>query len=103
MKVKESKIALQYLYNTGCHSAKDLSKLTGIPLRTVQRDLTKLKRGISLERKEGSGRTNKLDVNDKKKIIQLVHEDDMRTSNEVREIIKEKGDQQFLLAQSEDA
>ena len=91
MKIKESKIALQYLYNAGCNSAKELSKLTCIPLRTVQRDLAKLQRGISLERKEGSGRSNKLDVNDKKKIIKLVCEDDMRTSSYIKERIKEDG------------
>ena len=91
MKIKESKIALQYLYNSGNLSAKKLSQLTGISLRTVQRDLTKLRQGISLERKKRTKRISKLDANDRKKVIELVRKDDMKTSNDIREIIKESG------------
>ena len=84
MKIKESKIALQHLYNSGCHSSNELSKLTGIPLRTIRRDLAKLRQGMSLERKKGTGRSKKLDADDKRKIIQLVRRSDIITSDEIK-------------------
>ena len=54
--MKPSNIILQYLYDKGESDSKELSRRSGIPLRTVQRDLFKMKQEIFLESKVGSGR-----------------------------------------------
>ena len=62
---------LQEFFNAGFKQSKQLSELTKIPLRTVQRILKKIKSGESTERKAGSGCPQKLDVNNRQRVSQL--------------------------------
>ena len=82
--MKPSKIILQHLYDKGESDSKELSRRSGIPLRTVQRDLFKMKQGISLERKVGSGRPRLLNGQDTRRLLQLAVKDDMRTSTDLK-------------------
>ena len=63
--MKDSHIALELLYRTENNDSNNLSKITGIPLRTTQRALKKLRNRQSLERKKESGRPQKFGSNDK--------------------------------------
>ena len=82
--MKPSNIILQHLYDKGESDSKELSRRSGIPLRTVQRDLFKMKQGISLERKVGSGRPRLLNGQDTRRLLQLAVKDDMRTSTDLK-------------------
>ena len=64
--MKDSKITLQHLLRKGWNDSKVLSKWTGVPLRTVQRDMKRFREEGSLERKKGSGRKCKLNSNDRR-------------------------------------
>ena len=87
--MKPSKITLQHLYNQGMTDSKESSRRSEIPLRTVQRDLPKMKQGISLKRKVGSGRSKALNGQDTRRLLQLVVKDDMRTSTDLKlELVK---------------
>ena len=49
--MKASKITFQRLYDQGVKDSKDLTKRSGIPLRTVQRDQSEMKKGNSWKEK----------------------------------------------------
>ena len=89
MKFKNSKITLQHLYDSGIYSAKELDKITKVPLRAIQRDLAKLRKGLTLQQEKGAGRPNILKANDKRRVIQLAQKDDMRSSSDIRKIIED--------------
>ena len=84
LKMKPTMLTLQQLYNNGHQDLKSLVKLTGIPRRTVARSLSKLCKGISLERKKGSGRPRLLNTNDRRRLIQLAKKNDMRSARELQ-------------------
>jgi len=89
--MKTSKIALLELFNQGYKDAKTLSKMLGTPLRTVQRDLRKIKQNIPLTRQKGSGRPRKLDANDRRRLIQLTLKDDMHSSKDIQKELLLRG------------
>lgn len=89
--MKATHIQLEILFKNGCQSHKKLSKLTGVPLRTVERNLAKLKKGCSLERKKGSGRFRKFKSADRQRLSQLVIKNDTKTSFELSEEMVNRG------------
>ena len=89
--MKPSKIALQHLFNVGYKDAKVLAKMTSTPLSTVRRDLEKLRRGQTLNRKKGSGRPFKLNADEKRRLIQLARRDDLRTSRDIQIEMMKRG------------
>ena len=96
--MKPSKIILQHLYDKGESDSKELSRRSGIPLKTVQRDFFKMKQGISLERKVGIGRPRLLDGQDTRRLLQLSVKDDMRTSTDLKLELEKRGSPNVLLA-----
>ncbi|KAL4500897.1 hypothetical protein ABPG72_020131 [Tetrahymena utriculariae] len=62
-------IRVQVLYEANIKKPTRISKLTKIPLRTTQRMTSKLDKGLSLERKSGSGGHNKIKPSIKKRVI----------------------------------
>ena len=91
VEMKVSHSTLELLFKKGHKTPSELSKLTGIPLRTVERTVAKLKKGLSLERKKGSGRIQKLNIQDKRRLAQLVNKDDIKTSSELAEEMTKRG------------
>jgi len=89
MKVQKEQLA--YLFKNGQTNTKLVSKLTGVPLRTVQRDFKKLNEGQLLKRKEGSGRPRLLKSADKQRLIQIVRRDDMQSSGDIQIKMVAKG------------
>lgn len=78
--MKTTHVELQFFYKKGYQSPREISKITGISLRTVERIYSKLKKGCSLERKKGSGRVRKFKKVDRQRLSQLVIKDDTKTS-----------------------
>lgn len=89
MKVTHAEV--QLLYKKGYQIPREISKITGIPLRTVERTFSKLKKGWSLERKKGSGRIGKLKKIDRQRLSQLVIKDDTRTSFDLAKEMVNRG------------
>ncbi len=84
-------ITLKNIYNQGVKDVPSLSKLSGLSTRQVFRLMPKLRRGLSLKRKPGSGRRSKLSPNDKRRIIQLARNNDYRTSQDIANEIITRG------------
>ena len=89
--MKPSKIILQHLYDQGMVDTKKLSKKPELPLRTVQRVLSKMKKGIFLERKVGSGCPKALNSQDTYRLLQLAVKDNMRTSTSLKLELEKTG------------
>ena len=58
-------------YEDGLRDASKVSKMSGIPLRTVYRVFARLRDGKSVERRAGSQRPSKLMPNDERRLYQL--------------------------------
>ena len=82
--MKPSKIMLQYFYDKGESDSKELYRRSVISLRTVQRDLSKIKQGISLGRKVESGRPRLLNGQDTRCLLQLALKDYIQTSVDLK-------------------
>jgi transposase len=82
--LKHQKIVLQELFNNRLSDAKTLSQMSGVPIRTVFRDLKKMRQGVSLKRKVGSGRPEILKSNDKRRLIQCAIKGDLQSSDDLR-------------------
>jgi transposase len=63
--------ALQFLYENGTTSPQDLSRLTGIPLRTCYNVKKRFENGIGVDRVHGSGKKSKLNSNDRRRLSQI--------------------------------
>ena len=87
--MKASMLTLQHLYNRGYQDLKSLIETTGIPRRTVSRTLSKLRQGLSLERKKGSGRPRLLNINDRRRLIQLAKKKNTSSARDLQiEMVK---------------
>ena len=75
---------IAYLFKNGNRNSNLVSQLTGVPLRTVQRDFKKLNDGQLLRRSKGSGRPRLLKSADKHRIIQIARRDDMQSSSDTQ-------------------
>jgi transposase len=65
------RMQLQILIKSGINSSEKLFKLTGVSRRTVFNIKKRIKERKSMERKRGSGRSQKMNCNDKQRISQI--------------------------------
>ena len=59
-KLEAQRQTISLLWQNGVVSAKEIHQKTRIPLRTVERNIQKLKETGGIERKRGSGRPSKV-------------------------------------------
>ena len=71
----DKKISLLHFWNQGIRSVPELSRLTGLPIRTTRYNVNKLKENNTLEHRCGNGRKSKVDVNAAKAIGQYIRRD----------------------------
>ena len=89
--MKATMSTLQHLYNQGHQDLMSLVQLTGIPRRTVSRTLSKLRQGLSLERKKGSGRPKLINSNDRRRLIQLAKKNNTSSARELQTEMVKRG------------
>lgn len=82
--MKTLKLGLEQLFKNGCKDPKKLSKLCGMALSTAYKKTKKLREGLSLKRKPGSGRPRIFTSQDKQRLAKLVHRDDMKSSSDLK-------------------
>ena len=63
------------LWNNGKHNAKELHKLTNIPLSTIYRKIKKIKKNCSLEHAGGNGRPKKIIASASRALGQYIRHD----------------------------
>ncbi len=66
---------LLHLWNNGIHNAKELHKLTDIPLPTIYRKIKKIKKNGSLKHAGGNGRPKKINANSSRALCQYIRHD----------------------------
>ena len=69
----ENRKCLLKLWNNRIRSVPELSRLTGIPLRTCYNFKSRVESGKCMERAPGSGAISKFSENDNRRIEQLAH------------------------------
>ena len=89
--MKVTHFTLQELYNQGHRTLKSLMKINNYPKSTIARNLKKIREGISLERKPGTGKAPLLKPNDRKRLIQLALRNDMNSSSDLAAKLFERG------------
>jgi len=67
----DRRLRVQYLYESGINRCKNISDMTNIPLRTVQKTIKRIKEGKGVEREAGSGRPRILQANDRRRVHQI--------------------------------
>jgi transposase len=58
-------------YEDGFRSPQEVNKITKIPLRTIERNFSKFRKGEGPEQRVGTGRPPKLSANDRRRVHQL--------------------------------
>jgi len=67
--------ALLGLWNNGIHNAKELHKLTNVPLSTIYKKIKKIKKNGSLKHDGGNGRPKKITASASRVLCQYVRHD----------------------------
>ena len=107
VRVIPNDVKVEVLFETGTRKPKTIADKAGIPLRSVRRYVSKLKRGESLERKAYSSRGKIVTKNMERKILKMLNRRkpvSLRriaastgiSHTQVRSIIKEHGYQYQL-------
>ena len=91
LEMKTTQLTLQELWNKGHRTASSLMELTGYPRATMFRTLKKLREGVSLEIKKGSGRKPLLDANDRRRLLQLARHNDTSSSSDLAAEMVKRG------------
>ena len=71
--MKGSLITLQNMYNQGERDVKTLTKLTGLHVATIYRNVKKIEHGGSLDQKKGTDPPWKLNSDDRRRLCKLAH------------------------------
>ena len=78
-----NRIRLQNLYEVGIQSPSELHAKTMIPLRTISRNLAKIRQGLGPERKPGSERKVKLQWVDRLRIAQIANKNKKSSAKKI--------------------
>ncbi|KAL4467942.1 hypothetical protein ABPG72_022856 [Tetrahymena utriculariae] len=90
------KVRVQVLFQSGVKKPTRISKMTHIPLRSCERYVSNLKKGISLDRKPGSGGRNKLPPSKVKRL-----QSNLKNKKNQSKLIKQQSKHPFLKLQLE--
>ena len=71
MKELQQRDLIQKLFQAGITKAAAISTRTDLPISTVYRIISKLRKNDGIERKKGSGKSRKLMSNDGRALVQL--------------------------------
>ena len=71
MKELQQRDLIQKLFQAGITKAHTISTRTDIPISTVYRIISRLRKNNGIERKKGSGKSRKLMSNDGRALVQL--------------------------------
>jgi transposase len=88
---QEKRDRLLYLYNRGFTSARELSEISEVPLRTVYDILHRIQVGHTMQHRAGAGRPQLLSTVDKQRITRLALSHPLSSANEILDSAVKRG------------
>ena len=89
--LKSSHIKLVLLFENGITNPNELAARTGMGLRSVSRNLTKLRKGESLERRPGSGRNRLITGPDKTSLTLIARQNPEFSAKDIQKELRDRG------------
>src|SRR5579863_4747970 len=89
--MKPCDLIVQNLYDQGHRDVKSLIKLTNYSRATIFRKLKKLRQGVPLKRKTGSGKVPSLNSTDRRRLIQFARRNETDSCSDLRLKMGAKG------------
>ena len=79
------RLVILHYYNLGHRCAAEIARQTNIPVRTIQYNLTKIRKECSMEHRRGNGRRRKIIATDSIAIGQWIRRNNEITAKEIVE------------------